>query len=76
MHGGEALAITAELGRAGAEALAPYVRGGTRLRTLMLRKTKLDTDGMGVLAAAPGEHTCPRRRAPSRSHVVAAPIGE
>ncbi len=52
VHGGEALTIARELGRAGAEALAPYVRGNTRLRTLVLAKTRLGSDGMRVLADA------------------------
>ena len=39
MTGGEVLAITnKELGSAGAEALAPYLRLDTRLHTLVVRK--------------------------------------
>ena len=51
--GGDAFTITSkELERAGAEALAPYVRENTRLRTLVLRKTKLGAEGMRVMADA------------------------
>ena len=52
VSGGDALTITAELGKAGAEAFAPYVRENARLRTLVLRKTTLGADGMRVLADA------------------------
>ena len=34
------------------EALAPYVRENTRLRTLVLRKTRLGPDGVHVLVDA------------------------
>ena len=40
------------VGRAGAEALVPYVNENTRLRMLMLPQTKLGADGMQVLADA------------------------
>ena len=52
VRGGDALRVSKELGKAGAEAMAPYVREDTRLRTLVLRKTKLGVDGMRALAAA------------------------
>ena len=46
------MVATKALGRAGAEALAPYVRENARLRSLVLRKTKLGAEGMRVLADA------------------------
>ena len=53
MIGGDVFTITSkELERAGAEALAPYVRENTRLRTLVLRRTKLGAEGMRVIADA------------------------
>ena len=52
VNGGDTLAITMELGRAGAEALAPYVRHNLRLQSLVLRKTGLGPDGMRVLVDA------------------------
>ena len=50
VHTDGMLVITKELGRAGAEALVPYLRGNTRLKTLVLRKAKLGANGMQVLA--------------------------
>ena len=52
VHGGDTLAITMELGRAGAEALTPYVRDNLRLQSLVLRKTRLGPHGMRVLVDA------------------------
>ena len=52
VSGGDELTITEELGKAGTEALAPYVHGNVRLQALVLRKTKLGADGMQVLAEA------------------------
>ena len=52
VNGGDTLAITMELGRAGAEALTPYVRDNLRLQSLVLRKTGLGPDGMRVLVDA------------------------
>ena len=49
VHGGDMLEITEELGRAGAESLAPYLTGA-RLKTLVLRKAQLGAIGMQVLA--------------------------
>ena len=52
VSGGAVLTITKKLGKAGAEALAPYVRENSRLQSLVLRGTKLSADGMRVLAEA------------------------
>jgi hypothetical protein len=52
VHGGDALATEKELGRAEMEALAPYLRDSTRLRTLVLSGTKLGVDGVEVLVQA------------------------
>jgi hypothetical protein len=52
--GGDMLKIEKRLGRAEMEALSPYLRDNTHLRTLVLRGTKLgkDNDGMEVLVQA------------------------
>jgi hypothetical protein len=52
VHGGDALTIEKDLGRAGMKALAPYVRDSTRLRTLVLSGVKLGKDGLEVLVQA------------------------
>jgi hypothetical protein len=53
VHGGDALTIeTKKLGRAEMEALAPYLRDSTRLRTLVLSGAELGKDGMEVLVQA------------------------
>jgi hypothetical protein len=52
MHGGDALAIGMELGKAGMEALAPYLQQNTHLQTLLLSGAKLGRDGMVVLTQA------------------------
>jgi hypothetical protein len=52
MHGGDALTIGKELGKAGMEALAPYIQHNTHLHTLVLSRTKLGRDGMVVLVQA------------------------
>jgi hypothetical protein len=53
VHGGDALTIEKKkLGRAEMEAMAPYLRDSTHLRTLVLSGTKLDKDGMEVLVQA------------------------
>ena len=57
MSGGDELTITKTLGKAGAEALAPYVHANERLQALVLRKTKLGADGMQVLADALTQNT-------------------
>ena len=49
---GEALTIKQHLSLEGAEALALHVCQNTRLRTLVLRNTRLGDDGMRVLADA------------------------
>ena len=48
--GGEALKISGKLGRAGAEALAPYIRANQMLRSLELRGAMLGPNGMQLLA--------------------------
>jgi tetratricopeptide (TPR) repeat protein len=53
VHGGDTLKIVNQkLGRAGMEALAPYLRDSTRVLTLVLSGTGLGNDGMEVLAQA------------------------
>jgi hypothetical protein len=53
VHGGDALAIeNRKLGRAEMEALAPYLRDSTRLRTLVLSGAKLGKVGVEVLVQA------------------------
>jgi hypothetical protein len=52
MHGGDALTIGKELGKAGMEALAPYIQHNTHLHTLVLSRAKLGRDGMVVLVQA------------------------
>jgi hypothetical protein len=53
VHGGDALAIeNKELGRAEIDALAPYLRDSTRLRTLVLSGVELGKDGVEVLVQA------------------------
>jgi hypothetical protein len=52
MFGGDNLRLDKELGRAGAEALAPYLRANTTLRLLDVSGTKLGKYGMCVLAEA------------------------
>eukprot|EP00935_MAST-01C_sp_MAST-1C-sp1_P001879 g1879.t1 len=52
IDGGDVLTITKQLSRAGAEALAPYLRENTHLKMLVLPKTKLGADGMRALADA------------------------
>jgi hypothetical protein len=52
VHGGDALTIKSKLGRAGMEALAPYLRDSTRLRTLVLSGAELGKDGVEVLVQA------------------------
>jgi serine/threonine protein kinase/energy-coupling factor transporter ATP-binding protein EcfA2 len=52
MHGGDALAFGMELGKAGMEALAPYLQQNTHLQTLLLSGAKLGQDGMVVLTQA------------------------
>jgi hypothetical protein len=53
VHGGDALTIQKKkLGRAEMEALAPYLRDSTRLRTLVLSGVDLGKDGVEVLAQA------------------------
>jgi hypothetical protein len=49
VHGGDALTIEKKLCRAEMEALAPYLRDSTRLRTLVLSGAKLGKDGVEVL---------------------------
>jgi hypothetical protein len=51
-HGGNVLTIGKELGRAGMEALAPYVQHNTHLQSLVLSGAKLGRDGMVVLIQA------------------------
>jgi hypothetical protein len=52
VHGGNTLKIEQKLGRAGMEALAPYLRDNARLRTLVLSGAELgkEKDSMEVLA--------------------------
>jgi hypothetical protein len=61
VHGGDVLTIAPcmtttssakKLGRAEMEAMAPYLRDSTRLRTLVLSGTELSKDGMEVLVQA------------------------
>jgi hypothetical protein len=53
VHGGDTLRIkTKKLGRAEMEALAPYLRDSTHLRTLELSGAKLGKDGMEMLVQA------------------------
>jgi hypothetical protein len=53
VHGGETLTIEkGKLGRAEMEALAPYLRDSTRLRTLVLSGAGLGKDGVEVLVQA------------------------
>ena len=52
VRGGEALKIHKELGRGGAEALAPYLKANTTLQRLDVGGTKLGKDGLRVLAEA------------------------
>jgi tetratricopeptide (TPR) repeat protein len=52
MFGGDNLKFDKKLGRAGAEALAPYLRANTTLRLLDVSGTKLGKYGMCVLADA------------------------
>jgi hypothetical protein len=53
VHGGDTLKIgNQELGRAEMEALVPYLRDNTRLRTIVLSGGKLSNDGLEVLAQA------------------------
>jgi hypothetical protein len=52
MHGGYALTIGKELGKAGMEALSPYVQQNTHLQKLLLSGAKLGRDGMVVLVQA------------------------
>jgi hypothetical protein len=52
MFGGDNLKLDKELGRAGAEALAPYLRVNVTLRLLDVSGTKLGKYGMCVLAEA------------------------
>jgi hypothetical protein len=52
IFGGDNLKLDKELGRAGAEALAPYLRANTTLRLLGVSGTKLGKYGMCVLAGA------------------------
>jgi hypothetical protein len=52
MFGSDHLKLDKELGRAGAEALAPYVKANTTLRLLDVSGTKLGKSGMCVLAEA------------------------
>jgi hypothetical protein len=53
VHGGDTLTIqNKKLGRAGMEALAPYIRDNTRLRTLVLSGAQLGKDGVEILVQA------------------------
>jgi hypothetical protein len=54
VHGGYTLKIKKKLGRAEMEALAPYLRDNTRLRTIVLSGGELgkDNDGLGLLVQA------------------------
>jgi hypothetical protein len=53
VHGGNTLTIqNKKLGRAEMEALAPYLRDSTRLRTLVLSGAKLGKDGVEMLVQA------------------------
>jgi serine/threonine protein kinase/energy-coupling factor transporter ATP-binding protein EcfA2 len=52
MHSGDTLKIEKKLGHADMEALAPYIRDNTRLRTLVLSGAKLGKDGVEVLVQA------------------------
>jgi Ran GTPase-activating protein (RanGAP) involved in mRNA processing and transport len=54
VHGGYTLKIEQKLGRAGMEALAPYLRDNARLRTLVLSGAELgnEKDSVEVLAQA------------------------
>jgi hypothetical protein len=50
VHGGDTLKIEKRLGRAGMEALAPYLRDNTRLRTLDLSNNNLEAEGAKAVA--------------------------
>jgi hypothetical protein len=53
VHGGDVLTIEKQkLGRAEMEALAPYLRDSTHLRTLVLSGAELCKDGVEVLVQA------------------------
>ena len=52
VRGGDKLRFEKTLGVAGAEALAPYLRANTTLRTLVLRRTGLGIDGMQTLTSS------------------------
>jgi hypothetical protein len=54
VHGGDTLKIEQKLGRAEMEALAPYLRGNARLRTLVLSGAELgnEKDSVEVLVQA------------------------
>jgi energy-coupling factor transporter ATP-binding protein EcfA2 len=52
VRGGEALEIRKELGRGGAEALAPYLKASRTLQRLDVGGTKLGTDGLRILTEA------------------------
>jgi hypothetical protein len=55
--GGETLKLENQLGRGGAEALAPYLRANTTLRSIVLSGTQLGNDGVRILADAVIENT-------------------
>jgi hypothetical protein len=52
MFGGDILKLDQQLGRSGAEALAPYLKAHATLRCLELGGTELGNDGLRVLAEA------------------------
>ena len=52
VRGGDILKLEHELGRADAEALAPYLRGSTTLQHLDVSRTKFVKEGLRVLAEA------------------------
>jgi serine/threonine protein kinase/energy-coupling factor transporter ATP-binding protein EcfA2 len=52
IHSGDTLKIEKKLGRAEMEALAPYLRDSTHLRTLVLSGVELGKDGVEVLVQA------------------------
>jgi hypothetical protein len=57
MVGGKTLKLKTQLGRGGAEALAPYLRANTTLRCIVLSETQLGNDGVRILADAVFENT-------------------
>jgi hypothetical protein len=57
VRGGDILKLGRELGRADAEALAPYLRGSTTLQHLDVSRTKFVNEGLRILAEALLEST-------------------